>query len=72
MGKIIGIIFLGAFAVAAADLRTNQMFIGDTAVESTVSNGTIIGDRWMVISNTLVRSHAEVTPIEGPVSEFQR
>ncbi len=66
MGKIIGIIFLGAFAVAAADLRTNQLFIGDTAVKSTVSNGTIIGDRWMVISNTLVRIHAEVTPIDGP------
>lgn len=42
--------------------------IGDTVVDGVVSNGTISGDRWMVISNTLIRIHAEVTPIDGPLN----
>ena len=61
-------IFGGVFVSVGADLRTNQLMIGDTVVDGIVSNGTISGDRWMVISNTLVRFHAEVTPINSPSS----
>jgi hypothetical protein len=63
---LFAIFFGGALVAAGADLRTNQLMIGGVAVDSTVSNGTIIGDRWMVISNTLVRVHAEVIPLDGP------
>lgn len=60
--------FSRALLAAGADLKTNQLMIGNTMVNSTVSNGTIVGDRWMVISNTLIRIHAEVKPLDGPPS----
>ena len=63
--KTIVIIFLSAFILAAGDLRTNQLFIGDVAVKSTVSNGTIYGERWVAISNGLVRFQVAVKPLAG-------
>jgi hypothetical protein len=59
-------VFGGVFVTAGADLRTNQLMIGDTVVNGTVTNGKIVGDRWMVVSNTLIQIHAEITPLQGP------
>lgn len=60
------VVFGGVFVTAGVDLRTNQLMIGDTVVNGTVTNGKIVGDRWMVVSNTLIRIHAEAAPIQGP------
>jgi len=62
------LIFSIKLVAAAADLNTNQLMIGDEVVNSTVSNGVISGDRWVVISNTLVRFHAKVTPLDDSTS----
>ena len=56
-------VFGGVFVTAGADLRTNQLMIGDTVVNGTVANGKIVGDRWVVVSNTLHRFHLEATPL---------
>lgn len=52
----------------ASELRTNQLMIGDTAVESVETNGTISGDKWIVVSNTLIQVHVEATPLDGPTN----
>jgi hypothetical protein len=49
-----------------ANELTNQLTIGGKAVASKVVDGKIVGDRWMVVSNELIRIHVEATPIPGP------
>ena len=58
--------FAGLVFSAAANDPTNQLMIGNEPVETTVTNGRIAGDRWMVISNELYLVHAELAPIEQP------
>jgi hypothetical protein len=59
-------VFGGVFVTAGDDLRTNQLMIGGTAVDSKVVDGKIVGDKWIVVSNSLIRVHAEITPLQGP------
>lgn len=51
--------------VKAAENRT-KMAIGDVEVEATNTGGKVAGDRWIVVSNSLIRVHAEVAPQQGP------
>lgn len=42
---------------------TNLLSIGGVPVESKMINGKIVGDRYIVVSNELIRVHVEGTPI---------
>lgn len=59
-------VFSGKLLAADADLNAAHLRIGGETVNSSMSNGAVIGDRWVVISNKLIRLHAEVTPIDAP------
>ena len=62
-------VFGGVFVAAGADLRTNQMMIGDEVVDAKVVDGKIIGDALVAAgSNGLFVVHEEVTPIQEPSS----
>ncbi len=56
----------GALIAGGANLRTNQLMIGDKVVDGEVNDGKIVGNRYMVVSNEVIQVHVEVTPIPGP------
>ena len=73
------VVFAGTFVATGADLQTNQLMIGYEKVDTEVVDGKLVGDRWMVNSNTLIRVHAELaliqesshTPEKGPASKIK-
>jgi hypothetical protein len=43
-------------------LQTNQLMIGDEVVDARVIDGKLVGEKWMAVSNKLVRIYAELDP----------
>lgn len=56
----------GIFAAPGDNQSTNQLWIGDEKVPAKTVDGRLVGERWMVVSNTLWLISTEVTPIKAP------
>jgi len=63
---ILMILFLGGLHAAIGEDCCDPSMIGDTNVAGRLTNGKLAGDRWMVVSNTLVCIHTEVAPLQDP------
>jgi hypothetical protein len=70
----IATLFCGLLIAQYVDSHKGELMIGDQAVPSTTTNGTIAGDRWIVVSNNLIHVTAEDSSriIMGRVQAFRR
>jgi hypothetical protein len=54
------------FAACGIELGTNQMMIGDEVVDTKLVDGKLMGERWLSVSNELIRVRFELQLPETP------